>query len=239
MMLAVTSARLRDLKRFYVLVEQIESICRGCRLLRDCSGRQNWPQRGVYFFHEDGEHRTDTGTGLRIVRVGTHALKNGSRTTLWNRLSQHKGVTRTGGGNHRGSIFRLIVGQALIQKHGYKYEAWGDGGAASVAIRKGEEQLEQEVSLFIGRMPFLWFAIDDIPNPDSLRGFIERNAIALLSNFGKSVFDTPSNNWLGRYSNRAKIRDSGLWNQNHVEETCDPTFLDVFERLISQTRRVS
>ncbi len=239
MMSALASARLRDLKRFYVLLEQLENICCGYRFLRDCSGRQNWPQRGVYFFHEDGEHRTDTGTGLRIVRVGTHALKNGSCTTLWNRLSQHKGVTRTGGGNHRGSIFRLIVGQALIQEHGYKYEAWGAGSAASVAIRKSEEKLEQEVSLIIGRMPFLWLAIDDIPNPHSLRGFIERNAIALLSNFGKSVLDTPSNNWLGCYSNRAKIRNSGLWNQNHVEETYDATFLDVFERLISQTRRAS
>jgi hypothetical protein len=32
-----------------------------------------WLQRGVYFFMEGGEHRTDSGEGLRIVRVGTHA----------------------------------------------------------------------------------------------------------------------------------------------------------------------
>ena len=31
-----------------------------------------WPQRGVYFFMEDGEERSDSGSGLRIVRVGTH-----------------------------------------------------------------------------------------------------------------------------------------------------------------------
>jgi hypothetical protein len=49
-----------------------------------------------------------------IVRVGTHALETGSQTTLWKRLSQHRGQARSGSGNHRGSIFRLIVGTALI-----------------------------------------------------------------------------------------------------------------------------
>ena len=29
-------------------------------------------------------------------------------------------------------------------------------------------------------MPFLWFAIDDAPGPKSLRGYVERNSIALL-----------------------------------------------------------
>lgn len=203
----------------------------------DCSGRQIWPQRGVYFFCENGEYRTDTGMGPRIVRVGTHALTNGSHTTLWTRLAQHKGVTKTGGGNHRGSIFRLIVGQALIQKYGYEYENWGNGPSASAAIRKSEEKLEKEVSFYIDKMPFLWIGIDDKPSPASLRGYIEKNSIALLSNFNKPLIDPPSNNWLGRYSNRAKVRDSGLWNQNHVEETYDPAFLNVLGRLISNAGR--
>ena len=30
---------------------------------------------------------------LRIVRVGTHGLKTGSRSTLWGRLSQHRGTS--------------------------------------------------------------------------------------------------------------------------------------------------
>jgi hypothetical protein len=36
-----------------------------------------WLARGVYFFHETGENRADTGEGSRVVRVGTHALKEG------------------------------------------------------------------------------------------------------------------------------------------------------------------
>ena len=39
-----------------------------------------WPARGVYFFREAGESRSDTGEGLRVVRVGTHALKAGGST---------------------------------------------------------------------------------------------------------------------------------------------------------------
>jgi hypothetical protein len=55
----------------------------------------------VYFFREAGETRCDSGNGPRIVRVGTHALKAGSSTKLWTRLSQHRGKS-AGGGNHRG-----------------------------------------------------------------------------------------------------------------------------------------
>jgi hypothetical protein len=50
-----------------------------------------WPARGVYFFREAGESRSDTGEGLRVVRVGTHALKAGGSTTLWSPLSTHRG----------------------------------------------------------------------------------------------------------------------------------------------------
>lgn len=83
-------------------------------MLAGCRGRMQWPARGVYFFHETGENRSDTGEGPRVVRVGTHALKEGGSTTLWGRLSAHRGQLRSGGSNQRGSIFRLIVGTALI-----------------------------------------------------------------------------------------------------------------------------
>jgi hypothetical protein len=190
----------------------------------------------VYFFREIGEQRTDTGSGPRIVRVGTHALKSGSQTTLWRRLSQHKGVTNSGGGNHRGSIFRLIVGTALIKKHNYPESTWGQGTTASASIRKNEMALEQEVSCVIGKMPFIWLAIEDDSGRASLRGYIEKNAISLLSNSGKAPIDAPSDKWLGHACNRIKVKKSGLWNQNHVDESHIPAFLDVFERLILQKR---
>jgi hypothetical protein len=109
-------ARLDDLLRFYRFLGALEERLGGTRALAQCTGKMSWPRRGVYFFTEEGEGRSDTGGGPRIVRVGTHALKAGAQTTLWNRLSQHRGVVRSGGGNHRGSIFRLIVGTALIER---------------------------------------------------------------------------------------------------------------------------
>ncbi len=227
-------ARIDDLGRFYAIMGNLSDRTGGTRLLSACSGRMDWPDRGVYFFQESGENRTDTGSGSRIVRVGTHALKAGSQATLWKRLSQHKGTTNTGGGNHRGSIFRLIVGTALMETGEESVPTWGQGNTASRDIRDKEQSLEKRVSQIIGNMPFLWLAISDAPGPDSSRGYIERNAIALLSNYNKPPLDAPSSSWLGRHCNRERVRGSGLWNQNHVDETYDPAFLDELERRVAE-----
>lgn len=61
---------------------------------------------------------------------------------------------------------------------------------------------------------------------------LEANAIALLSNRGKEPTDPPSLHWLGRFADRAVIRESGLWNVQHVDYTSDPAFLDLLEAYI-------
>lgn len=228
--------RHEHLLRFYSTLDQLEAAIGGARRLSECSGRMQWPGRGVYFFRELGETRSDSGEGPRIVRVGTHALKAGSATKLWTRLSQHRGQPSTGGGNHRGSIFRLIVGAALIRRDGLTSPTWGDGNTADKQVRTGELMLEQQVSRVIGGMSFLWVPIEDEAGPGSLRGYVERNSIALLSNFGKVPLDPPSAGWLGHHSDRERVRRSGLWNQNHVEEAFDPAFIGIFEKLVSIAR---
>ena len=233
-MLRNTIQRAAHLKRFYDLLGVLEHRTGGPRRLMDCSGRMDWPRRGVYFFREAGEDRSDTGSGPRVVRVGTHALKPGSRTQLWSRLSQHKGPARSGGGNHRGSVFRKHVGAALIEKNGHVATTWGNGSSASREVRMGELGIERLVSKKIGAMPFLWLSVDDAPGPDSQRGYVERNSIALLSNFIGEPIDPPSPHWLGRCCNRERVRRSGLWNSNHVDESCDPAFLDVLSALINK-----
>ena len=130
-------ARIEDLQRFYGILEELESsLGRMCRLA-DCDGRMEWPERGVYFFFENGEYRSDSGDGLRVVRVGTHALSATSKTTIWNRLSQHKGTVRDGTGNHRGSIFRLLAG-AAIKAQGRLQEpaSWRMAGDLRTAAKK-------------------------------------------------------------------------------------------------------
>jgi hypothetical protein len=198
----------------------------------------DWPKRGLYFFFEDGEKRSDNGNGPRVVRVGTHALTVGSGTKLWTRLSQHKGQSN-GGGNHRGSIFRLTVGTALINKNGLNFPTWGIGNNADKAVRSGEVDLERQVSEMIGNMRFLWLSIEDEPGPESRRRYVEKNSIALLSNYNKPPLDPPSTTWLGNFCNRERVRKSGLWNQNHVEEAYNPTFLDDLDHLVAGTKKVA
>ena len=226
------NSRLADLREFYNLLSALEDKCPP-RVLSECSGRLQWPNRGVYFFLEQGEARSDSGVGPRVVRIGTHALTATSKTKLWNRLSQHRGQEKSGGGNHRGSIFRLILGTALIAKHGYDSADWGVGSNAASDIREREHALECEVSTTIGVMPFLWLAVDDSAGAASSRGYIERNVIALLSNFGKAAIDPPSEAWLGHQCNRERVRRSGLWNQNHVDESYDPAFLSRLEQFVA------
>ena len=232
------SQRYEDLVRFYSILDGLVEALGGTMRLANCSGQMEWPARGVYFFHEEGENRTDSGRGPRIVRVGTHALKCASGTTLWTRLSQHRGQTN-GGGNHRGSIFRLIVGSSLIRRENLAFPTWGVGNTAKADVRSGEVTLERKVSAVIGNMSLFWLPVSDEPGPDSQRGFIERNAIALLSNSRKTPLDPPSLNWLGRWSDRERVRNSGLWNQNHVDERYDRRFLGVLEKLISVVGRAA
>lgn len=202
------------------------------RTLSACTGRMPWPPRGVYFFMEDGEIRSDSGIVPRIVRVGTHALKVNSGTTLWTRLSQHRGRSSGGGGNHRRSIFRLIVGTALLNRDSIAHPTWGQGSNAPKSIRTEEVPLERQVSSVLGAMRFLCLSVPDAAGPDSLRGYMERNAIALLSNFGRQQLDPPSAGWLGHHCDRERVRRSGLWNSNHVDERHDRSFLRTLEQTI-------
>lgn len=224
--------RLQDLIKFYNSMNRLEHKIGGRRMLSDCHGRMKWPKRGIYFFMEDGEQRMNSGQGPRIVRVGTHAVSKGSKTTLWQRLSQHKGTEKTGGGNHRGSIFRKIVGTAVDNNK--QYTTWGQGQTAPPEIRAAEIRLEQEVSQIIRSMPFLWLEINDEASSTSLRSHIEMNAIALLSNTEKEPLDPPSKSWLGYRCAYKHVHSSGLWNQNYVDKTYAPEFLNMLDRLIDE-----
>ncbi len=230
-------SRRGDVEEFYTIIDELRDRVGGCRRLCDCTGKSGWPQRGLYFFFEGGELRDD-GVTQRIVRVGTHAVSANSKTTLWTRLRTHRG-NRNGGGNHRGSIFRLRVGEALLKIAEYPdhiRESWGDGSSAPKATTLGEVTLELAVSDYIGEMPFLWVAVDDEPSSNSMRAYLERNSIGLLSNYKKPSFDKPSQDWLGRSSAESTIRESGLWNTDHVDCEYIPSFLSTLRRFVEAHR---
>lgn len=209
--------------------------------MKHCTGKLDWPKRGMYFFFEHGELRTNQKM-LRVTRVGTHAVREGSKTSLWKRLRDHRGTTRgerVGGGNHRGSIFRRHIGTALLKKEKLEttFPSWGKGSSAAREIINKEYPIEQKVSHYIGNMPFLWLKVDDLPNKYSKRAYLERNAIALLSNCSRNHIDTASSEWLGHHCKHPVVKNSGLWNVNHVNDTAiDADFLDILESKIVEMK---
>jgi len=225
--------RKKDLDYFYEILDKLTNSIGGPKSLKDCHGRMGWPKRGVYFFFEKGEFRED-GETPRVVRIGTHALKNESKSTLWGRLRTHRG-RKNGSGNHRASIFRKHVGTSILNKTNKagEFSEWSEGSSAPRHIRRKEVPIEIEVSKYIGDMPFLWIEVDDPPGPNSMRGSIESNSIALLSNYKKKEpIDKASPNWIGHLCHSGEVRESGLWNVNHVKDDYDSFFLKELMRFV-------
>jgi len=224
--------RLTDLDEFYQLLSTLQKATGEKRMLGECDGRMDWPERGVYFLFEPAEMRTLDPETERIVRVGTHMISKGSRATLWNRLRTHRG-TGAGGGNHRSSILRLHVGAAMLAKSnkGGEIPTWGRGQTAAPDIRALEVNLERAVSAYIARMGVVCLAVGDDAGPSSDRAYIERNVVGLLCGPLGPV-DVPSPEWLGNWSLNESVRRSGLWNVNHTDYSYDPRFLDVFRRYV-------
>ena len=229
-----SSDRIADTIRFYEYINHIGDLVGGVHTLATCDRAMDWPRRGVYFFFEKGEERSKSGKGNRVVRVGK------ASSGLWNRLDKHRGSPVSGGGEHRSSIFRKIVGVALARRDDYPLpDTWGIEDSPSKAgskmgidrdmVKGIEVGLERRVSEYIKQMPFIWIKVDSAFQLE----VIERNAIALLSHAKSPAPDTPSGQWLGSFSDRKQVCKSGLWNNHHVLERYDPSFLDVMKTLIN------
>lgn len=224
------------LSRLCDTVARLRAAQGGAQLLPSVTGIRNLPRRGVYFFVDPSE--PPFLGHARIVRVGTHAVSAGSKSTLKQRLAQHRGKVSEAGGNHRGSIFRLLVGEALIEKGVVgACPSWGRNitrsaaAAASnvspAALTTVEMPVEGSVSEYLSRLEVVYVAVDDEPGKKSARGAIERGAISLLAEGMRRGLIEAGENWLGRWSRRKTVRESGLWNQNHVGEPWSEDFLEV------------
>ena len=224
------------LDAFYELLDVLATH-NGLHRLGDIVSRIDVPQRGVYFFLDSKEPRRGRDAAFRVVRVGTHALIRGAKSTMIGRLRQHRGQPGRGG-DHRGSIFRLHVGGAILKRTGVDLPSWGTGLARGSGVPEAEVEHERRVSRYLAELHVVTLGIADEPGPTSLRGYVERNAIALLASAGGEV-DPPSPNWLGRSARTEAIVTSGLWNVNHVDESVDVRFVDQLEALVrSSGRRV-
>jgi hypothetical protein len=224
-----------DLEELYQQLWRIESHLGGRVALSQLGKDVALPSKGVYFFFEPGELRTDGKP--RIVRVGTHAVSAGSKATLRARLRTHLG-TSSGSGSHRSSVFRRHVGVAIARQRGMDLPpTWGVGQTATPEVRSKEEWLEHEVSLFMAQTTVLWLAVPDESGPDSDRAYLERHAIALLVR--AAFMYPPSHKWTGRFSDRSSIIQSGIWNVDHTDRQYDPQFIDVLRHYVNRTVEVS
>jgi hypothetical protein len=118
---------------------------------------------------------------------------------------------------------------------------WDNGSAASATVISHrlarellltpERPLESSVSRLVGDMSVVpgralvgrSASVVCVPVEErAARPFVQRNAIALISNFERTMVEPPSPTGRGHHSARPRVRDSGLWNNEHVEGAASP-----------------
>jgi hypothetical protein len=165
------------------------------------------PQNGIYLLFEKGE--VGHGTN-RIVRIGTHTGNNQLRS----RLKQHF-LTE----NKDRSIFRKNIGRCFLNKtHDPYLSKWEldltskdarDKHSSSIDKEK-QKNLEKKISRYLqDNFSFVVIQIDN--KKDRLE--LESKIISTISTCEEC---NPSKKWLGNYSPKEKIRESGLWLVNEL-----------------------
>lgn len=223
--------RQKSVKSVYRHFETL-ALDAGVHQLRDAL-KQSIPQQGVYFFFDPGEPSRFSNSLPRLVRIGTHGVSQGSKATLRDRLRTHFG-TSDGYGNHRSSVFRLHVGEAMIRKFDLedRFPHWGKGQNASKTLNDAEKELERDVSEYISKLQVLYVDVLDKATKDSARSIIEKQSIALFTE-GFVPVERPSRSWLGLHSSHQVIAASGLWNVRDVGAKANLKIVnDIGERII-------
>lgn len=177
------------------------------------------PKNGIYILFEKGEHAHNAD---RIVRVGTHT----GIDQLRSRLKQHFLNE-----NKDRSIFRKNIGRALLNKqHDSFLKSWeldlttrqAKENYSSHIDFKRQKEVEKQVTAYIQKN--FSFAVFEF-NDKSRRLDMESKIISTISLCKECC---PSTHWLGHFSPKKKIQESGLWLVNELwktpllqQEVCD------------------
>jgi hypothetical protein len=187
--------------------------------------QQHLPSNGVYVFFEKGETGHD---GDRIVRVGTH-YGDGN---LVARLNEHFIKE-----NKDRSVFRKTIGKALLAHDKDPFLAQWSIDRTNKAVREDPwrqvdlrrlQQVERKVTQRIQG----YFSFVIIPVPQNL----DRHALeaTLVATAAQCSACRPSSTWLGLHSPNEKIRASGLWQVQHLDqEPMTAADLELVHRLLS------
>jgi len=206
------------------LCQSLHERLASLRMIRYPFSLDQLPENGIYFFYEDGELWGHGGERPRIVRVGTH--KEGNFRT---RVKEHFliGETELVLGPTRGapkdrSIFRKNIGRALLNRSKDDYlRIWEIDFMKTINREKyghlrdieKEQQIESEVTQILRQhLSFRFIPLEGQSRRMGKAG-LESRLIATLAGCGQCK---PSASWLGNYSPKAQIRDSGLWLVQHL-----------------------
>ncbi|MCL5986082.1 MAG: hypothetical protein M1371_05880 [Actinobacteria bacterium] len=165
------------------------------------------PLNGIYILFEKGEIAHNTN---RIVRVGTHTGNNQLRS----RLKQHFLNE-----NKDRSIFRKNIGRCLLNKESDPFLGQWELDLTSKELKEKyaksinydrRKEMERRVSEYIQRnFSFSVFRMND----KEKRLLLESKIVSTISLCDKCA---PSLNWLGLYSPKERIIESGLWQVNEL-----------------------
>jgi hypothetical protein len=163
------------------------------------------PLNGIYIMFEDGELAHG---GNRIVHIGSHTGEDKLRS----RLLEHYEIE-----NKDRSIFRKHIGRAMLNRdHDPFIRQWELDLTPRIAREKyahsidtvKQKAVESAVTEYIQSR--LRFVVICVPDKDR-RMNLESKIISSVSTCGECH---PSPHWLGSYSPKEKVRESGLWNIN-------------------------
>lgn len=160
------------------------------------------PKNGIYILFEENEFGHG---GDRIVRIGTHT----GNDQLRSRLRQHFLNP-----NKDRSIFRKNIGRCILKKNNDPYDRIWELDCTSREEKEKylpmidssyQKGIEDEVSGYIqDKFSFCVVEVNDKSN----RLFLESRLISTVS-LCKDC--RQSDNWLGKYSPKVEIKESGLW----------------------------
>jgi hypothetical protein len=187
------------------------------------------PRNGIYVLFEAGEYAHGVN---RVVRVGTHTGNNQLRA----RLQQH--FIRE---NKDRSIFRKNIGRTILNRENDPFiEQWewdlttrkAKNKYGHLVNWKKQREVETLVTQYIqGSFSFVVFEVLD--SHERLR--LESRIISTISLCDECH---PSSEWLGQYSPKAKIRESGLWlvNELYKQPMLKPDYITL-EHCVGKTNR--
>ncbi len=184
------------------------------------------PKNGIYILFEKREtgHKCD-----RVVRIGTHTGINQLRS----RLTQHFLKE-----NKDRSIFRKNIGRAILNKRKDPFLKHWEIDLTTKETKEEyfrlinlnyQMEVESEVSVYI-RNNFSFVVFEVGKNEKRLE--LESKIVSTVSLCEKC---RPSSSWLGNFSTKEKIVNSGLWQINELyKKQLNSNDIDELARLMKK-----